>query len=406
MNKTARDYLAATIAALVIVTAAGCGKTENAQSAKPEHAADKAPAHTEAGEAPGEHTDGSGAIRLSDDEIRIAGITVEALQPQDAPEELTLTATIQANQDRLAHVAPRVAGRVVKVNVGLGAAVKRGQQLALLDSIELGEARSAYRQASSEASLAQANFKRAAQLNEEQIIAQKDFLQARYENEKTQAALRAAREKLRLLGTTPEAAPGEEGGSVFPLTAPFAGNVIEKHAILGELGDPADSLFTIADLSTVWIEASVYEKDLAKIRVGLPASITVAAYPSVSFKGRVAYLGSIMDKETRTVSARIEAANSDGRLKPEMFATAVVEIGGAKRSALTLPEAAVVLLQGLPTIFVATPEGFISRPVATDGNVGGRLVVKSGVAAGERVVIAGAYALKARLLKSQISDEH
>jgi cobalt-zinc-cadmium efflux system membrane fusion protein len=202
--------------------------------------------------------------------------------------------------------------------------------------------------------------------------------------------LRAAREKLRLLGTSADAEPGPKGASVFPLIAPFPGSVIEKHAILGELGDPSESLFTVADLSTMWIEASVFEKDLGKIRAGAPAVVRVNAYPQETFKGRVAYLGSTMDKETRTIKARIEATNEDGRLKPEMFASAAIAVDGATRQALTVPEAAIVLVQGLPTVFVATPEGFVPRAVETDTSVGGRRVLKSGISAGEKVVMRGA----------------
>jgi cobalt-zinc-cadmium efflux system membrane fusion protein len=397
--------LVAMAAVLMSLTIYGCSKKEPVKAAHSEAAHSDTAAKPDAHSSEGESKT-AGAITLSETDIRTAGIAVEPIQEQAASEEITLTATIQANQDRIAHVAPRVAGRIVKVNVALGDKVKEGQALALLDSIELGEAHSAFRQAQSEATLAEANFKRAVQLNEEQIIAQKDYLQARYEREKAQASMRAAREKLRLLGVRADAEPAAEGGSVFPLIAPFAGSIIEKHAILGELADPSESMFTVADLSTVWIEASVFEKDLGKIRVGAPAVVRVNAYPQATFKGRVAYLGSTMDKETRTVKARIEAANEDGRLKPEMFASAAIAVDGTTRQALAVPEAAIVLVQGLPTVFVQTSEGFVPRAVETDASVGGRTVVKSGITAGERIVMSGAYALKARMLKSQIGDEH
>lgn len=312
-----------------------------------------------------------------------------------------VTATIQANQDRLARVAPRVPGRIVKVNASLGNRVKAGQALAMLDSIDLGEARSAYLQAASEAAVAQAGFARAQRLNADSIIPEKDYLRARAEHEKAGAALRAAADRLRMMGVNPE----NLSGSVFPLTAPFAGTVIEKKAVLGELAPPDQSLFTVADLSTLWIEADLFEKDLAKVRPGMQASVTVSAYPGEVFKGRLTYISSVVDKDSRTVKARVEVPNLDGRLKPEMFATAAIQTGsGAK--ALLLPEDAVLLVQGQPTVFVAEKNGFAFSPRAVEvgERIQGRIVIRSGVAAGESVVTSGAYALKARLLKSQIGD--
>ena len=338
-------------------------------------------------------------LNLSDAEIHQAGIKIQKLEFQEKADLIVVTATIQANQDRLAHVAPRVPGRIVKVNASLGDRVKPGQALATLDSIELGEARSSYLQAASEAAVVQAGFDRAKRLQTENIIPEKDYLRARAEHEKARAALRAAADKLRMMGVSPE----KLSGSVFPLTAPFSGTVIEKKAVLGELAQPDASLFTVADLSILWIESDLFEKDLGKVRIGAQATVTLSAYPGEVFKGRLTYISSTMDKETRTVKARVEVPNSDGRLKPEMFATAAIGTGGSVK-ALLVPEGAVLLLQGQPTVFVAESGGFEPRAVEVGERVQGYAVLKSGVVAGESVVVSGAYALKARLLKSQIGD--
>ena len=338
-------------------------------------------------------------LDLSDAEIHQAGIKIQKLELQEKADQIVVTATIQANQDRLAHVAPRVPGRIVKVNASLGDRVKPGQALATLDSIELGEARSSYLQAASEAAVVQAGFDRAKRLQTENIIPEKDYLRARAEHEKARAALRAAGDKLRMMGVSPE----KLSGSVFPLTAPFSGTVIEKKAVLGELAQPDASLFTVADLSTLWIESDLFEKDLGKVKVGAQAAVTVSAYPGEMFKGRLTYISSTMDRETRTVKARVEVPNPDGRLKPEMFATVAIGTGGSVK-ALLVPEGAVLLLQGQPTVFVAESGGFEPRAVEVGERVQGYAVLKSGVVAGESVVVSGAYALKARLLKSQIGD--
>ncbi len=336
---------------------------------------------------------------LGAEEARRAGIRVQQLALREKAEQIVVTATIQANQDKSAHIGPRVAGRIVKVQAKLGDRVKPGQVLAVLDSIELGEAVSTHRQASSEAALTQANFERAVGLYADNIIPEKEYLKARAEREKSLARLRASADRLRMLGLAPDRA----AGSVFPLTTPFAGTVIEKKAVLGELAQPDQSLFTIADLSVLWIEANLFEKDLGRVRVGARASVTVSAYPGEVFKGKLTYISSVMDPGTRTVKARVEVPNPDGRLKPNMFAAAAIQTGTSSK-ALLLPEDAILLMQGQPTVFVEKDGGFEPRPVAVGKRFQGLAVIRSGVMPGETVVVSGAYALKARLLKSQIGD--
>ncbi|MFZ5595231.1 MAG: efflux RND transporter periplasmic adaptor subunit [Pseudomonadota bacterium] len=340
-------------------------------------------------------------LKISREDAARAGLKVQRVEFREWAGQITVTATIQANQDRLAHVMPRVPGRLVEVRARLGDRVKAGQTLALLDSIDLGAARSAYLQAHSEEAVTRAGFERAQRLQAENIIPEKEFLRARAEYEKARASLRAAADKLLMLGV----APDQGSGSIFPLTTPFTGIVIEKKAVLGELAQPDMNLFTVADLSTLWIESDLFEKDLAKVKIGTQATVTVSAYPGEVFKGRLTYISSTMDKETRTVKARVEVPNPDGRLKPEMFATVVIGTGGSAK-ALTVPEDAVLLLQGQPTVFVAERGGFEPRAVETGERAQGYVVLKSGVAPGEMVVVSGAYALKARLLKSQIGEEH
>lgn len=384
---------AALLAILASVFAlAACNKPDASKAeAKTEQSSPKKDEHGEAGR-----------LKLSAEEINTAGIEIKELKAQSLIDQVVLTATIRANQDRIAHVAPRVSARIVKVTANLGDKVRAGQTLALLDSIELGEAHSAYQQARSQFALAQADFDRAQKLKADDIIPEKDYLRARSEYEKAKASLRAAGDKLRLLDAahqTSETGPM----SVFPVNAPFAGTVIEKNAVLGELAQPDKSIFTVADLSTLWIEANLFEKDLGRVRVGATASVTVSAYPGEMFKGRLTYISSTVNKETRAVQARVEVPNSDGRLKPEMFATAAIDTA-ATLKALTLPQEAVLLVNGQAMAFVQEAGEFEPRAVETGDRIGGRIVIKSGIREGEQVVIKGAYALKARMLKSQIGD--
>lgn len=359
-------------------------------------------------EAKSEHDDKDG-LKLSAEEVQRAGIKLEALEARALIDTVTVTATIRPNQDRIVRIAPRVEGRVATVMVGLGDKVRAGQTLATLDSLAVGEASSALIQAQSADRVADADFQRAAALNAEEIIPRKEYLRAKSEHEKAEAALRAAEDRLHLLGVSPKQVAGRIA-STFPVSTPFAGTVIEKKAIVGGLSSPSEPLFVVADLSKVWVEANLTEPMLAKVRIGAAATVTLDAFPGERFEGRVTYVASVLDKDTRTAGARIVLDNKDGRLKPEMFASATIASvapeGAAKREVLTVPDEAIVLMQGQPTVFVFEHGGYEQRTIEPGEKASGRTVVKSGLAAGEQVVSAGTYALKARVLKSQISDAH
>lgn len=405
MKKTTRVSLAMVALVAAVLTVSGCDKANNDKTrskATEDHAGD-----THAEDEKHEEKGGAeaGVAKLTAAEIETAGIKVATLDEQVIKEQITLTATIRANQDRIAHIAPRVSGRITKVNGNLGDVVKAGQTLALIDSIELGEAHSVYLQAKSQHDVTRSDFERAERLRKDEIIPEKDYLRARSEFEKARAAFQGAADKLRLLGATQASGNSISAAAVYPLTAPFAGTIIEKKAVLGELAKTDDSLFTVADLSTVWIEANLFEQDLSKIRTGATAQVTVSAYPGEIFRGRLTYISNTLDKETRAVLARIEVRNTDVRLKPEMFATASIDTGGTAKG-LLLPQDAVVLMQGQPTVFVEEHGGFESRPIEFTQSNGKQIQVKAGLKPGEKVVIGGAYAIKARLLKSQLGSGH
>lgn len=398
-----RTPLIAVAFAATLGLMAGCGGDKASAETKADGKAD-----AKAEGKPAESGEKEG-LKLSAEEVQRAGIKLEAVQPQARVDSITVTATIRPNQDRIARVAPRVEGRVVGVTAKLGDVVKAGQSLATLDSLAIGEASSALLQARSVDRTAEADYKRAAALNAEEIIPQKEFLRLKSEHERAEAALRAAEDRLRLLGVDGKNLKRVE--ATFALTAPLSGTIVQKKATVGELGTPSDPLFTVADLSTVWVEANLTEAQIAKVKPGMPAVVTLTAYPNERFSGRVTYIASLLDKDSRTIAARIEVANKDGRLKPEMFASATIETAGAATAApaaeaISVPDGAIVLMQGQPTVFVFEHGGYEQRAIEPGDKLSGRTVVKSGLTAGEQVVAAGTYALKARVLKSQIGDAH
>lgn len=391
------------VALAMVFALASCGKSGE----KDEHAGEGAKHADHAGEKKekeGEHKEGEKELTLTTEEAEKAGVKVQEIKAEAMGETIVVTATIEPNQERVVRVAPRVEGRVISMPAKLGDRVAVGQTLATLDSVAVGEAHAAWVQAQAELRIAEGDFKRAESLIADEIIPRKDFLRAQAERDKAAASTRNAADRLRLLGGTPQAQGG--GVSTFALTSPFAGTVIEKKASLGGLASPSEPLFTIADLGRVWIQAALPESALAKVRVGADAKVTVPAYPTEAFNGRVAHIGAGVNKDTRTVAARIEVANADGRLKPEMFATATIEVAGEKRGVMALPDEAIVLMQGQPTVFVFEQGAYAARVVEPGERIGGRTVLKSGIKAGEQVVTSGAYALKARQQKSQLGHGH
>ena len=401
--------LALVLALALAFTLAACGKEgakEEAanQPAKPaEQAAGKKDEHGP-GEKAGEHVEGEAELTLTTEEAERAGVKVEAVRPEPMGETLVVTATIRPDQDRIARVAPRTEGRITTAPAKLGDRVRAGQTLATLDSVAVGEAHASWTLAQAELRIAEADFKRAESLNADEIIPRKDYLRAQADRDKAAAAVRAGADRLRLLGGSSGASGS--GVSRFAVTAPFAGTVIEKKATLGDLATPGEPMFTVADLSRLWIQADLPEATLAKIQIGANAKVSVPAYPNETFNGRVGHIGASLDKDTRTVAARIEVANADGRLKPEMFATATIEATGDKRDAISLPDAAIVLMDGKPTVFVFEQGAYEMRQVEPGERIGGRTVLKSGLKAGDQVVTSGTYALKARKLKSQLGHGH
>ncbi|MBN9428738.1 MAG: efflux RND transporter periplasmic adaptor subunit [Burkholderiales bacterium] len=364
-----------------------------------------------------EHADGekkeeghsqSEELTLTTEEAARAGVKVETLKAQPLGDQIVVTATIRPDADKLARVAPRIEGRIISAPAKLGDRVRTGQALATLDSVEVGEAHAAWIQAQTELRIAEADFKRAEDLVADEIIPRKDFLRAQSDRDKAIASLRAAADKLRLLRGG--AAGSTESVSTFSVTAPFAGTVIEKKATLGELASPSEPMFTVADLSQIWILADLPESALAKVRIGAGAKVTVSAYPGETFAGRVDLIGAALDKDSRTVAARIVVPNADGRLKPEMFATATIEAGrrtdAERLDVLSLPDAAIVMMQGQPSVFVYEQGAYEARVIEPGERSGGRTVVKAGLENGEQVVTEGAYVLKARKLKSQLGHGH
>lgn len=366
---------------------------------------------------PQEHAEAT--PRRAPGRVTIAPAALADLGIETAPAErralgtaLRANAVIRANENRLAHVSPRIPGKAIEVKAVLGDRVVAGQTLALLDSLELGEKKSAFLQARANLEVARRNHQREERLFRERIASEKDYLAAKGEAERSDAAYRAAREALRLLGLTDAVIDavtwggGDHPLSHFPILAPFAGTVIEQHITLGELIDPGTTAYTVADLSTLWIVLDVYEKDLGRIAVGTAAAVRVDAYPDQRFGGHITYISDVVDESTRTARARVEVDNDGGQLRPGLFATATVALPGDAAPVVTIPLAAVQRIEERPVAFVAEAPGSYAVRRLTLGQESGDVVeVKAGIAAGEPVVTAGSFTLKSEALRDQLAGE-
>ena len=360
--------------------------------------------HGEAGDAHGdEHGDeehGEGEIALSPEQIRAAGIELSKSGPASIGSSVALPGELRFDEDRTAHVVPRVAGVVESVSVNLGDEVKKGQLLAVISSQQLSDQRSELAAAEQRLRSARTLFERERTLWQERISAEQDYLQAQQSLREAEIALRNAQEKTRALG----GASTTGGGNRYELRAPFDGVIVEKHLVLGERVDETSSVFTLTDLSRVWATFSVPARDLMRVKVGREVEV-VAGELGMRTMGKVAHVGSLLGEQTRAATARVTLANPDGAWRPGLFVTVQVSADG-RRVPVTVPVESVQTVENTPTVFVRTAEGFQATPVSLGERDGNRIESRDGVQAGQDVATAGSFILKSELGKGSADHAH
>jgi cobalt-zinc-cadmium efflux system membrane fusion protein len=313
---------------------------------------------------------------------------------------LAVMGKVLARQTHKAIVSYAFPARIAEVHVAVGDWVKQGQPLVTVQSEEVGEARSAFHRAHADSELARANFEREQRLFDRGVGAQKSLLSAEAELKVAQANLEAAEKKLHVLGFSEEQVrlidETHQVNPIITLFAPLTGRVIENNAVLGDMVDQSSEILTIMDPTTLWVDAEIYERDIARVRPGQEVSVSVPAYPGEVFGGRLSYVGDVLKEDTRTVTVRTEVGNSDHRLKPGMFADVQISLNGATH-ALAVPEAAVLDNQQGRIVFVAVDGGYVPRDVEIGAKHEGYVEILEGLEAGERVVTTGAFQLKSKL---------
>jgi len=349
----------------------------------------------------------AGELELAPDVKATIGLSVEEVRPRAFRFSVVAAGKVRANQDKVAFVGPIIQGKISRVFANWGDWVKQGQVLAYLESVEVGQAKAAYFKARAELEVAKANLRRKKRLFEEQIIPEKDLLAAEAQFTSAQTEADAAEKALHVIGFTEEEvaslSESHDLTAVMPIVAPIAGTVVDRQAVLGAQAEPSSNLFKIVDLSTLWVDADVYEKDLDKVRPGQRVEISVIAYPDETFSGRVSYLGDTLDEETRTTVVRTVVQNRENKLKPGMFATVRI-ITTAKAAAMILPEGAVVQEGGKSMVVVEEANHYRLREVQVGLTSDGMTEVVSGLNYGDRVVTAGHRQIVAQLMGSNRSD--
>ncbi|KJS31337.1 MAG: hypothetical protein VR64_11970 [Desulfatitalea sp. BRH_c12] len=374
-----------------------------------QHTGDDADQDSHEGDKGDEDIHGEEIVRLSDAELREFGIALKTAEGGALNQYIELPGEIVLNADRIAHVVPRVAGIVGEVRATVGDQVKKGQLLAVLESRELADAKAAYLAAVEREILAQANFKREERLWQKKVTSEQEYLNARQALAEVRIAKNSAEQQLHALGCSEKdlltlASSEHASFTHYTITAPFAGTVIEKHVTFGEqVGAEAD-VFTIADLSTVWVNINVYQKDLVNIRKGQTVGIEIG-HGIASVEGKIAWVSPQVDEGTRTAKARIELPNPDGSLRPGLFVTAKVAFGSSP-ARLVVPKSALQTFEGKTVVFVRTEEGFEPKPVELGRQNGTTAEILSGLVSGQTYAAEGSFTLKAQLSKGAFGDGH
>lgn len=342
-------------------------------------------------------------IEIADMQVKSSGITLLTAGPSKINSAITLPGEIHFNEDKTAHIVPRLAGVVESVRASLGQNVKKGEVLAVIASTGLSEQRSELLSAQKKLALARTTFAREKKLWEDKVSAEQDYLQAGQAMAEAEITQQNALQKLHALGASTIAAGALNR---YELRAPFDGIVVEKHLSLGESVKEDTNIFTISDLSSVWAEVAVPASDLDAVRVGRKVTVKASSFDA-KVAGTIAYVGSLLGEQTRTAKARVVLSNPNSSWRPGLFVNVDVDVASNQAEvAVAISTDAVQSVEDKPTIFVRVPGGFIAQPVTLGRSDGKTVEVVKGLKAGIQYAAAGSFVVKAELGKSSAEHSH
>ena len=372
--------------------------TPEPSEAEPRH--EHAEGHTEH-EQPAQAKDA--LIRIEHGMLRDLRVTTQPAESRAAGDTVTVLGELRVNENAYAEVGSPVPARVSRVLSAPGDLVAKGQALVELESPEVGRARATLVSSRARLELARQTLARRRELAADQIVPQRELQASEAELSQAEAETRAAELSVSAFGAN------RGSGSRFVLSSPIAGTVIDRTALLGKMVTSEQHLFIVGDLTRLWLVAHAFERDALRMRTDTSARVTFPALPGQPFEGTLTRVGSRVDPASRTLDVRLELDNPSGVLRPGMSASALVRLGGSGETVVAVPvEALQQVRQGWAVFLPQDEEGvFELRSVGRGRDLGDEVEVLSGLKAGERVVVEGAFLLKAEADKaSGGGDEH
>jgi membrane fusion protein, heavy metal efflux system len=364
---------------------------------------------------------GNDVVKISADAQRRVGIQIQAVVTQQVPRELTVAGQVQIDEEHTSHLGTIADGRITSVGVLPGVAVRIGQHLGDLHSHMVHETVGALAQAFAEvdrqrsavafATQAQQRYHhlysiQASSLEESQRSEQ-DLLQAKKMLVDAETTVHMEREHLsELLQVEPESLTSNNlyDKELIPIRSPIDGIVIARNVTVGQVVATGFEAFVISNLHTVWVTASVNEKDLPLVRVGVPAEVVSQGYPGQIFLGRVGMIGDLLDPQTRTVPVRIVVPNPGILLRPGMFASARIAESQTD-SALFVPEDALQDINGMRVVFTTTDgTTFKAKTVNVGTRSQGKVQIVDGLGPQDHIVVKGAFMVKSEMLKGTMGE--
>lgn len=380
------------LASAVVVALGGC-----AGSRGDEH--DEHDEHRES--ARDEHDEHEGEVHLAAEAIARAEIRLETARRESLFGGVEVPAEVQLDPDRTAHVSPIVEGQIAEVRSSLGDHVEAGDVLAILRSVALGETRAALAEARAALRVAEANHQRQEELSTAGVGARRNLVDAAGQLEQARARLSGLQSRARVYG-----AGGR--GSETVLRAPIGGEILSRHATIGEVVDPGKTLFVIGDLSRVWVMGHVFAQDVAAARMDAPATLTLRSVPDHSWTGEIDYVAPALDEHTRTLALRMILPNDDRLLRPGLFGVLRLPGDATAEETVTVESGALQNLDGESVVFVPGDEegSFRPTPVRVGRSAGGRAEVLAGLARDQPYVASGSFVLRSEMQRGRMGGHH
>lgn len=348
-------------------------------------------------------------VSLSNEMLAAANLEIIEVGYHQMHRVIDAPARVIPDQNRDAHVGPLIEGRASEIFVNQGDRVRKGQILMYLESPEVAKAKAAYSKAKAELIFSRADHERHKKLYEEKIGSAKALAAAKAAHDKAVAELEAAEKGLHAIGLSIEEIKNRdevhEKTALLPIKAPISGTVVERKVTIGQRVAPSSDVFHIIDLSELWVDADIYEKDIAHVRLGDEMQIRVPAYSNETFKGNVILISDVLDQRTRTFKVRAAVKNPNLNLKPEMFADARIFVS-EEDQVLAVPKRAMQFDGDREFVYMTQSSGnFLPITVETGRENQEYVQVISGLNAGDKIVGRGAFLIKSEAMKKFFGEE-